>query len=184
VDFTVVRQFFHSIVVGAVLDAWSRKILALRAWRTEPDAAGACLLVGQAIRAHGKPTWIVSDRGTQFTSARFRSFVARRHIRRRYAAVGDGNLSRIDRTWRAMKEEFARGLFLFKPLGTIEGELRSYARWHAIARPHQGLGLRAPDDVHEGRARRRLRRVEGSVLEVKFLDGDRRLPIFRLRRAA
>jgi len=184
VDFTVVRQFFHSIVVGAVLDAWSRKVVALRVWRSEPDGAGACLLVRDAIRAHGRPAWLVSDRGRQFRSAGFRSLLGRRRICRRYAAVGDANLSRMDRFWRSMKEEFARGLFLFKPLPSIERELCCYARWHAIARPHQGLGLRAPDDVHEGRARRRLRHLEGGILEVKFLDGDRRLPIFRLRRAA
>lgn len=87
VDFTVVRQFFHSILVGAVIDAWSRKILALRVWRTEPDSASACLLVREAIRGHPRPVWLVSDRGTQFTSARFRSFIRRRNIRRRYASI-------------------------------------------------------------------------------------------------
>ncbi len=57
-----------------------------------------------------------------------------------------------------------------------------------IARTARFLDLHeaisAPDDVHEGRARRRLHRVESSVLEVEFLDGDRRLPLFRLRPAA
>ncbi len=98
--------------------------------------------------------------------------------------VGDANLSRIDRFWRPLKEAFARGLFLFKPISTMERELRSYARWHAIARPHQGLGPRAPDAVHAGRARPRLRRLEKACLEVSFLDNDRCLPLLRLRPAA
>lgn len=184
VDFTVVRQLFHSIVVGAVLDAWSRRIVALRVWRSEPDSAGACLLVRDAIRRHGRPTWLVSDRGRQFRSARFRSLLTRHRIRRRHAAVGDANLSRLDRFWRSMKEEFARALFLFKPIRTLEGQLRTYARWHAIARPHQGLGLRVPDDIHHGRTRRHLRRPQSGALEVTLLDGDHYLPIFSFRSAA
>jgi transposase InsO family protein len=184
VDFTVVRTFFRSIVVGAVLDSCSRKALALRVWRTEPNAAGACLLLRDAIQAHGSPGWLVSDRGRQFRSERFRTLLARQGIRRRFAALGDPNLSRIDRYWRAMKDEFARGLFLFKPLRALERQLRGYARWHATERPHQGLGHRAPDDVHAGRTRRRIRHLERGFLEVTFIDGDRRLPVFRLRSVA
>jgi transposase-like protein len=184
VDFTVVRTFFRSIVVGAVLDASSRKALALRVWAAEPDAAGACLLVRDAIRAHGRPTWLVSDRGLQFRSSQFKSMLARWGIRRRFAALGDPNLSRIDRFWRAMKDEFARGLFLFKRLRALERQLRGYARWHGAERPHQGLGHRAPDDVHARRPRRLIRHLEGGILEVTFSDGDRRLPLFRLRSSA
>lgn len=185
VDFTAVRGFFNSIVVGAVLDAWSRKVLALRAWPQEPDARAACLLVRDAIPRYGRPTWVLSDRGPQFSSIRFRTFLSRRGIGRRYAAVGDPNLARLDRFWRSMKEEFACGLFLFKPVPSVERELRSYARWHATARPHQGLGLRLPEHVHAGCRRRNTRRTDGAVtLEITWLDGDRRLPVFRLRPAA
>jgi len=184
VDFTVVRHFFRSVVVGAVLDGWSRRVLAVRVWPCEPASRDACLLVQDALRRHPPPIWLVSDRGRQFTSARFRSFVRRVGIRRRYGAVGDANLSRIDRFWRSMKEEFAHGLFLFRPIVTLERQLRSYVRWHAVARPHQGLGLRVPADVHAGTRKRRLRRLERAVLEVTHLDGEHRLPLFRLRASA
>lgn len=184
VDFTVVRSFFRSIVVGAVLDAFSRKTLAVRVWDHDPDSGGACALVREALRSHPRPVWLVSDRGTQFDSRRFRAFLFRRRIRRRFAAVGDPNLARIDRFWRAMKDEFARGLFLFKPVRTLERQVQAYVRWHGTARPHQGLGQRAPVDVHAGRRRRRLRRMDKATLEVTFLMGDRRLPLFRLRPAA
>jgi len=45
VDFTVVRQFFQSIVIGVVIDSFSRKVLSLRAWRQEPSAAETCVLL-------------------------------------------------------------------------------------------------------------------------------------------
>ena len=83
-----------------------------------------------------------------------------------------------------MKEEFAHGLFLFRPIVRLERQLRSYVRWHAVARPHEGLGLRVPADVHAGTRKRRLRRLERAVLEVMLLDGDTRLPLFRLRASA
>jgi hypothetical protein len=98
--------------------------------------------------------------------------------------VGDANLSRIDRFWRAMKEEFADGLFLFKPVGALQRQLRSYARWHATARPHEGLGLRTPEAVYRGRVARRHRPPQADALKVAFLGGDRRLPVFRFRPVA
>jgi transposase InsO family protein len=183
VDFTEIRGFFRSVVVGAVLDAFSRKVLALRVWGPLPDAAGACLLVRDAMRTYGKPRWLVSDRGAQFRSTRFKSMLARRGIRRRFASLGDTNLSRIDRFWRAMKAEFGRGLLLFRPIASLERELRGYALWHGRDRPHQGLRSRVPDDVYRGRSRRR-RLCDHGVLEIRFVLGDRRLPIFQLRPAA
>lgn len=184
VDFTVVRQCFRSVGVGAVVDAWSRKVLSLGVWRPEPDVRAACLLLRRALRTNRRPTWVVSDRGTQFASARFRSFLFRRGIRRRFVALGDPNLARIDRFWRSVKGEFAQGLFLFKALAAIERDLRSYARWHAVARPRQGLALRLPERVHRGLPRPRLRAVQGGILEVRFLDGHRGLPLIRFRAAA
>ena len=119
----------------------------------------------------------------RFRPRLFKSMLARQGVRRRFAALGEANLSRIDRFWRAMKGEFARGLLLFRPVASLERQLRAYALWHGRERPHQGLASRAPDDVHAGRRRFRVRQVERGTLEITFIGGDRRLPIFRLRSA-
>ncbi len=184
VDFTRVGGFFRSVVVGAVLDAFSRKLLSLRVSAGEPDAAFACRLLAEAIRAEGRPTWVVTDRGTQFTSRRFKVFLRRRRIGRRYAAVGDANLARIDRFWRTLKTEAVPALFLYRPLRTIERQLQLWGRWYGRERPHAALGLRTPEQVHNGRRRREGRRLQRAVLEVGFMDRERRLPVFRLRHAA
>jgi transposase InsO family protein len=183
-DFTTLKSLFSSVTVAAVLDAFSRKVVALSVCRGEPDGAFACALLRVAIADQGRPTWVVTDKGTQFTSGRFGRMLRRRGLGRRFARVGNGNLARIDHWWRAMKSEFGRGLFLWLPLRTIERKLRAYAHWHNVARPHGAHGGRAPDDLHFGRATPSHRRLEAARLEVRLLEGERSLPLFRLRPAA
>jgi putative transposase len=187
VDFTRVGGLFRSVFVGAVVDAFSRKVLALRVCAAEPTAAFAVRLRREAVLGHGAPGHVVTDHGRQFTSAAFRRALARRGIRRRFGAVarrGSRSLARIDRFWRSMKSEYARGLFLYKPLRSIERDLLRFVSWFNAERPHQALGHRTPDEIHTDRPRRRPRVLTSGVLAARFLGGDHRLPILRLRHVA
>ena len=101
---------------------------------------------------------------------------------RRYGAVGrKGSIALIERTWRSMKQEYVRHLLLHRSIRALEARLR---RWHNGHRPHQGLGQCTPDEVHCGREPRRTCNVTAGALSVRFLQGDHRLPVLRLRRAA
>jgi putative transposase len=154
VDFTRVGGFFRSVVVGAVIDGFSRRVLAIAVAPREPTAAFAVRLFHRAVRESGRaPTWVVTDHGRQFTSKAFARAVARSGARRRFGAVGGSlSVSRIDRFWRSMKTEYARGLLLYRPLKTIEWLLLGYTTWFNAHRPHQGLGGRTPDEVHFGKS--------------------------------
>jgi transposase-like protein len=69
IDFTRVRALgLFEVVIGAVVDAFSRRVLAIWAWRGEPSARDARELLSRAIRAGGKARYLVSDRGSQFTA--------------------------------------------------------------------------------------------------------------------
>jgi putative transposase len=182
-DFTEIRGFFRSVAVGAVIDVFTRRVLAIRVWPREPGAASTTRLLQKAIDRGGRPAWVISDRGRQFRSRRFRGFLTQAGIRRRYAALGDANLSKIDRFWRSMKDEVGRGLLLFQPTQRLQKKLEDYARWFNTERPHVGLNHRTPEDVVSG-ATLPSRNIRSSRLEVRFLNGDRELPIFRLRDAA
>ena len=81
-----------------------------------------------------------------------------------------------------MMAEYAGGLFFYRPLRTIDRDLSRYAEWFNRERPHEGLGLRTPDEFHFARKPRPTRLLERGVLDMRFLAGDRRLPILRLRR--
>jgi Integrase core domain len=102
-----------------------------------------------------------------------------------YGAVGrKGSIAIIERMWRSMKQEYVRHLSIYRPTVAIERSLRRWRRWHNAERPHQGLGQQTLDGVYRGRPRRGTRDLTAGMLSVRFLDGDRRLPVLRLHRAA
>jgi hypothetical protein len=82
-----------------------------------------------------------------------------------------------------MKREYAQALFLHRPIRAIERHLGFYADWFNRERPHEGLGLRTPDEVHAAKKRPPLKDADSGRLAMSFIGDDRRLPVFRLRRA-
>jgi transposase InsO family protein len=90
----------------------------------------------------------------------------------------------IDRWFRTLKDEFARALFVYRPIRAIERALARYVWWFNACRPHWSLKSRSPDDVFFGRPVRPGRRIERATLGVRLLAGDRRLALFTLRPVA
>ena len=104
---------------------------------------------------------------------------------RRYGAVRrHGSLALVERFWKAFKAEYAGRLVLYRPVASIERALAGYARWFNGHRPHQGLGQRTPDEVHFGTSTRAPSVPLRAVLDAQALDGDRQLPVLRLRAVA
>jgi len=185
IDFTRLSGIVRPAFVGAVIDAFSRRVLAIGFLRGEPDGRFAARLLRRALTRHGAPTWLVSDKDRALRNKLVNGLLLRHGIRRRYGAVGrQGSIAVIERFWRSMKQEYVNGLFLYRPKAAIERQLRRYARWHAQERPHQGLSNRTPNEVYRGRPPRTARNLTGGKLCVRFLEGDRRLPILRLANAA
>ena len=184
IDFTRVGGLLRSVVVGAVIDGFSRKVLSIAVAPKEPNATFAVRLIREAVDAHGAPTWVVSDHGRQLRSKAFARALRSRGIGHRFGAIGrSGSIAVIERIWRSMKSDYARGLVLFRPLRSIEVKLRGYADWFGAHRPHQGLAGRTPDEVHERVSTRATVVPLRAVVEVGHIDRDHRLPVLRLRRA-
>ena len=184
-DFTCVGGLFRSVVVGAVVDGFSRKVVALRVAPHEPTAMFAVRLVPEAARAFGAPAHLVTDHGRQFTALAFRQAVRSLGIQPRYGAVHrHGSIAVIERWWKSMKVEYARGLHLFRPVRAIETKLRAYVRWFNEERPHQRLGQRTHDEVHFGKVTTAREVPIRAALVAELMDDDSELPLLRLRRAA
>jgi transposase InsO family protein len=74
--------------IAAVFDAFSRMPLALRVFVSEPTAGDLVRFVARAVRRHGKPRVLVSDRGGHFTAHDFQRALDALGIPHRLGAVG------------------------------------------------------------------------------------------------
>jgi len=185
IDFTRLKGVVRPVFIGAVIDAFSRKVLAIGFVGGEPNSHFAAGPLREAITRYGSPTRLVSDKDRALRNRLINTLLRRFGIRRRYGAVGrKGSIAIIERFWRSMKHEYVRHLFLYRSAAAIETRLRRYAAWFNEERAHQGLGQRTPDDVYFDRPAKPTRDVTGGTLQVRFLDGDKRLPVLRFSRAA
>ena len=185
IDFTRLKGVVKPLFVGAVIDAFSRRMLAIGFIRGEPNSQFAADLLSWAISRHGSPTWLVSDRDRALRNKLVNALLTRFGVRRRYGAVGKkGSICLIERFWRSMKSEYVRHLFLYRSVKAIETRLERYRIWFNEKRPHQGLGQSTPDDVFFDRPAKPKRDITGGTLQVRFHHGDRRLPVLRLLDAA
>ena len=184
-DFTRIGSVLRSVRIGAVIDGFSRRVLAIDVCHGEPTALFAVRLLRDAVRRHGAPTWMVTDHGKQFTASLFTRTLRRLGTGHRYGAIGkSGSIALIERFWRACKSEYAHGLVLFFPVGSIRQALVRYCAWFNQHRPHQGLGHKTPDEVHAGMSTRPAAVPLRAALVVRHVGGDRELPVLSLRPAA
>ncbi len=185
IDFTRLKRCIGPLWVGAVIDAYSRRVLAIGCVRRAPNAAFVCQLLRRATSRHGSPTWLVTDKDPVLRSKRVNALLRKHGTRRRYGRVGKkGSISIIERFWRSLKQEYVRHLFLYRSTTWLDGKLASYATWFNAHRPHQGLGQRSPSDVYAGAPHLAPKIGRCGALHVRFHDGDRRLPVLRLANAA
>jgi putative transposase len=185
IDFTRLKGAVRPVFVAAVIDACSRNVLAIGFLRGEPTSRFAVRLLRRAMTRYGSPTWLVTDKDRAFRNKLVSALLRRHGIGRRHGAVGrKGSIAIIERTWRNMKQEYVRRLFPCRRKAALEKRLNRWRRWHHGERPHQSLGQQTPDDVYRGRPSKRKRNLTAGALSVRFLDGDRRLPILRPRNAA
>jgi putative transposase len=185
IDLTPLRRPLRTLMVGAVIDACSRRVLALRVWSQDPTALRVVGMLRAAVRAARAPAWIVTDRGTQFTAAEFLRMLRRHEVRRRYGAVHrHGSVALIERYWQTCKVEGVTLGLLYRPLATIQRRLDSYVAWFNAHRPHQGLCGRTPDEVYFDRRTAAVSVPVRAALEVRCHDGHHDLPVLALRHAA
>jgi transposase len=71
-DLATIEFLFVRFYVAALLDGYSRKLLAIRVYRDAPTTANMLSMVRAAIRKFGRPRFLVTDGGSQFRK-RFRN---------------------------------------------------------------------------------------------------------------
>jgi transposase InsO family protein len=160
-DVTIIQTFLGGEVhLAGVFDAFSRVPLALQAFERKPGAAVMARLLKAAGRAFGRPKYVITDLGREFTGKVFRKTAARLGIRQRFASKE--NLyatARLERFWRTIKD--TSRLRLQAPLTTSDLERRlELALTHYLChRPHQGLAGATPAEAFLGLAPAHLQAV-------------------------
>jgi putative transposase len=146
-DITYVRLAQGFVYLVAVIDWYSRKVLAWRVSNTLDS--GFCVdCLEQALRTHGIPAIFNSDQGCQFTSEAFTEVLKGNGI----AISMDGRGRALDnifveRLWRSVKYEdvYLKG---YASVPELLLGLADYFEFYNSERFHQSLGYLTPDEVY------------------------------------
>ena len=149
-DITQIRILWFTFFIAAVLDGFSRKILALKVYRKTPCARNTASLVKQAADKHGSPNFIITDNGSQFRK-QFGKAMRSRRIRQVRTRVRAPFLNgKIERVFRTLKL-WQRLVLLAMSTTSIQRRLDNFAAWYNECRPHCTLGFRTPEEAFTGR---------------------------------
>jgi putative transposase len=146
-DITYVRLARGFVYLVAVIDGYSRKVLAWRVSNTLDS--GFCVdCLEQALQTHGLPEIFNSDQGCQFTSEAFTGVLKRHGI----ATAKDGRGRALDnifveRLWRSVKYEdvYLKG---YAGVPELLLGLADYFEFYNSERFHQSLDYLTPDEVY------------------------------------
>jgi transposase InsO family protein len=176
--------------LACILDQYSRCVIGFAIFEKQPTAVQMrCFLMKAIRKVNCRPRHIITDKGVQFKSRTFRKWCKRKGIVLRYGAVGRyGSIVLIERFFKTIKAEWLRKIIIPLDTNDMRKKLTTYIRWYNCYRPHQGLDGAIPAEVYDPKPRKE-NTIKFGVdnhlqLIVSFCDGDKQLPIIRLRQAA
>ena len=171
-DLTVIRILWFQFHVAALLDGYSRKLLALRLFKVTPKTKDMLALVKTVVATFGQPRFLVTDHGAQFRK-RFTAAIEAlsiAHVRGKVHSFRfNGKIERLFKTFKLWQ----RVAMLFLSANAVQQRLDSFLDWYNGERCHQSRNGFTPDETWSGTARPEPRR---------FLARDRSQPAFRVRR--
>ncbi len=137
--------------VVVVLDQFSRKVVHVGSFRSQPTAAQMCSLLDEAVAKTGRaPRYTVTDRGAQF-QGEFRHWCADHGVKPRFGAIGKkGSIAIVERFMLTLKDEGTRRIAVPYDDAAIGEVLSEFARWYNEWRPHSRLGGATPCEIFEG----------------------------------
>lgn len=146
-DITYVRLDRGFVYLTAIIDWYSRKVLAWRLSNTL-DSSFCVECLEQALQLYGTPEIFNTDQGCQFTSEAFTSVLTAQGI----SISMDGRGRALDnifveRLWRSVKyEDIYLKSYVSVPELTLG--LTEYFRFYNTERMHQSLGNSTPINVY------------------------------------
>jgi transposase InsO family protein len=148
-DLTHWQVLWVRFCLAALLDGYSRKLLALKIYARAPTSAHLLRLVRRASDGHGPPRFLITDHGCQFRQ-KFRAALRRHGVTlvkgRVRSACFNGKVERFFRTLKLWLRLSLLGL----KTDALQRRLDVYRHWYNTARPMTILNGRTPDQVYTG----------------------------------
>ena len=149
-DITYIPMRRGFLYLVAIMDWWSRKVLAWRLSNTmEADFCVEALEA--ALARHGKPAIFNSDQGSQFTSVAFTQVLKDAGVK--ISMDGKGRWMDnvfIERLWRSLKYECVY-LQAFETGADARAGIGRWIDYYNTSRPHSVFDGRTPEEVYTGR---------------------------------
>lgn len=174
-DLTIINLLVVRFHVAALIDGFSRKLLALRVYANSPNGSTVIDLVKEAMDTWGATRSIVVDHGQQF----------RKQFKKALDSDGDPKRTVIrgrrgDPKFNGKAERFFRTLKLFQRLAFIplnikhvQARFDSFRAWYNEHRVNQAVAGRFPEELWKG---------EDPVPRRKILARDPAKPTIDVRR--
>ncbi len=186
-DLAELRIVRFRYTIAALLDGYSRKLLALKVYQSSPNSADIVGLMRDTIHRFGSPRFLITDHECQFRW-RFRTEVGELNVKvvrgRVRCPAFNGKVERFFKTLRTWQ----RRTFLPLSLSGIQRKLDVFLYWYNTERPHQGIKGLTPNEAWAGEtltgsiAFRSARSVSPRIrIRRRSCRGDPCLPSIRVR---
>lgn len=147
-DITYIRLKYGFMYLSAVIDLFSRRVLAWKLSNTLD--AGFCVETLEDALKEATPDIFNTDQGRQYTSTAFTSVLTAHSIQ--ISMDGKGRALDnvfVERLWRSVKYESVY-LKQFETVSELKGELTRYFEFYNTRRIHQSLDYKTPEEVYFG----------------------------------
>ena len=148
-DMTEIRVLWKRVEIAAIVDGFSRKIIAMKAFGRRPASKDLADLVECSIESGGaSPRFLVTDHGSQFRAVFLQRIesLGITHVR---CQVRTWQLNaKVERVFKDMKSWVRRSAMPVSAQA-IQSRLDAYAEWHNWYRPHSAHGTLTPVEAEQ-----------------------------------
>jgi transposase InsO family protein/transposase len=146
-DLTVI-PLGHHYYLAAIVDLYSRDILAWELFATQPASEDVAALFNQAVARHGKPKHFVTDHGGQFLGSTLQALITSLDVDHRKGAVGEhGSIAITERLWRTAKECLDLKAVRPNVPAILKHRVAVVIDYYRTKRPHSKLSNATPAEV-------------------------------------
>jgi len=158
-DITYIRLAGGHVYLAAIIDLYTRKILAWRLSNTI-DSEFCIAALEEALEQYGIPAIFNTDQGSQFTSDAFIKVLTDNNVEISMDGVNRAldNIY-IERFWRTIKYEdiFMNG---YETMTDLKEGIKRYLKFYNSERFHQSLEYATPDEMYYAAFTKREEPVE------------------------